>query len=70
MSPILTAVAVTIGFWMLARILEIIDVNSAAIDLEQLPSLMDLLLPAIFLLALAIGYLIAWATAIPGDSRH
>lgn len=66
-SPVLTAVAVTIGFWIFARILRIIDINSRQIDLGRLPWLIDLLLPVIFLLALAIGYVISWATAISGD---
>src|SRR3990172_6756377 len=53
-----SAVAVVVSFWIVARILEVINRTVNSIVLEGFVTFLDVVLPIIVVLALVIGYLI------------
>ena len=57
-NPIASAVAVVVSFWIVARILEVINRTVNSIVLEGFVTFLDVVLPIIVVLALVIGYLV------------
>lgn len=65
-SPVMTAIGITIGFWIIMSALFLINVSFANVYLDSIATFIQYNLLGIFAFFLVIGYIVLFARAITG----